>query len=98
MEGISSTARGAEYPKANCTFPYTPALLSTTFKAQPPNQCAPVCPRAPLCATSGLETGQDSDPCNLPPSTYPCPRHRGEASGHKQSLQTQLYNYITFYL
>lgn len=47
MEGIASTARGAGHFRADCTFPYTSALLSSTFKAQLPNQCA----------TSGLQAG-----------------------------------------
>lgn len=37
-EGIASTARGAGPFRADSAFPYTSALLSTTFKAQPPDQ------------------------------------------------------------
>lgn len=58
MEGIALTARGAGHFRADCTFPYTSALLSSTFKAQLPNQCA----------TSGLQAGHDTDPCHPPPS------------------------------
>lgn len=62
MEGSTSTVRDAEYPQAIVPF-FTSALLSTTCKAQPPSQCAPVdC----TLARTLIPTAH---------TFHPCPRH-----------------------